>query len=249
MASVKREFRVKYLNTLLGGLWALISPLSMIVVYTVIFSKIMSAKLQGVSGNFAYSIYLCTGFITWGLFAEIANRLQNIFLDNSNLIKKIRFPKLCLPVVVVVSALLNFSIIFTIFTLFLVASGNFPGLAYLALLPLIFILLAFAIGLGLMLGILNVFFRDIGHFFGVFLPFWFWLTPIVYPEHILPTMLRDLMEFNPMATLMAGFQAVFVTGQWPKWISLLYPASMAALLCILSMRLFRRRVGEMVDEL
>ena len=249
LGSVKREFQSKYRNSLLGAAWTVINPLAMIVVYTVIFSQIMRAKLPGADSTFGYSIYLCAGLLTWGLFAEITGRAQNTFLENANLLKKLNFPRLCLPVVVVASAALNFSMIFGLFTLFLLVSGNFPGVAYLAVLPLLAILLAFAIGLGMMLGVLNVFFRDVGQFFGIFVQFWFWLTPIVYPVNVLPTSAQNLMAYNPMAPLLAGFQAVLVMGQWPQWASLLYPAVLAALLCLLSLRLFRRHAGDMVDEL
>jgi lipopolysaccharide transport system permease protein len=121
--------------------------------------------------------------------------------------------------------------------------------AYLAVLPLLVILSAFAIGLGITLGVLNVFFRDVGQFFGVFVQFWFWLTPIVYPVSILPTGVQDLMAYNPMTPLTAGFQAVLVMGQWPQWASLLYPTVLAALLCLLGMRLFKKKASEIVDEL
>ena len=249
LVSVKREFQSKYRNSLLGAAWTFIKPLAMIIVYTVIFSQIMSAKLPGVDSTFAYSIYLCAGILTWGLFAEITGRAQNTFLENANLLKKVSFPRRYLPVVVVANAALDFAIIFGLFTLFLVVSGNFPGVAYLAVLPLLAILSAFAIGLGMTLGVLNVFFRDVGQFFGVFVQFWFWFTPIIYPVSILPTGLQDLMAYNPMAPLLAGFQAALVMGQWPQWASLLYPAVLAALFCLLGVRLFRRHVGDMMDEL
>ena len=249
LGSVKREFQSKYRNSLLGASWTVINPLAMIVVYTVIFAQIMRAKLPGVDSTFAYSIYLCAGVLTWGLFAEITGRAQNTFLENANLLKKLSFPRLCLPVVVVANAVLNFAIIFGLFTLFLLVSGNFPGLAYLAVLPLLAILSAFAIGLGITLGVLNVFFRDVGQFFGVFMQFWFWLTPIVYPATILPDPLQSLMSYNPMAPLMAGFQSVLVSSQWPHWHSLAYPALLAVGLCLLGMHLFRRHAGDMVDEL
>lgn len=249
LGSIRREFEAKYLNSLLGALWAVINPLAMITVYTVIFAEIMHAKLPGVNGTFGYSIYLCTGILTWGLFAEIASRAQNMFLENANLIKKLKFPRLCLPIIVVLSATINFAIIFGLFSLFLLMSGNFPGLAYLALVPMLTILLAFAIGLGVTLGILNVFFRDVGQFFTIFMQFWFWLTPIVYPMYILPMEVKGLLAYNPMTPLLTGFQDVLVMGRWPQWASLLYPAILAAILCLLSMRLFRAHAGDMVDEL
>ena len=247
--SVKREFQSKYRNSLLGAAWTVLNPLAMIVVYTVIFAQVMRAKLPGVDSTFAYSIYLCAGVLTWGLFAEITGRAQNMFLEHANLIKKLSFPRLCLPVTVVANAVLNFFIVFGLFTAFLLISGNFPGWAYLALLPVLAIQVAFAIGLGISLGVLNVFFRDVGQFFAIFLQFWFWLTPIVYPITILPKRLQPLMSLNPMARLTAAYQTILVNGQWPNWQALWPVAVLALLLCALGFHLFRKRSGEMVDEL
>jgi lipopolysaccharide transport system permease protein len=135
--SVQREFQSKYRNSLLGGAWNIINPLAMIVVYTVIFAQVMRAKLPGVDGTFAYSIYLCAGVLTWGLFAEMVGRSQNMFLDNANLLKKISFPRITLPIIVVANAGLNFAIVFGLFLAFLVVSGNFPGWVAVALVPIL----------------------------------------------------------------------------------------------------------------
>lgn len=249
LGGVKREFQLKYRNSLLGAAWTVLQPLSMILVYTVIFSQLMQAKLPGVESIFGYSIFLCSGILTWGLFSEITTRAQNMFLDNANLLKKINFPRLCLPVTVVATGLLNFCIVFGLFTGFLVLTGNLPGAAYLALVPLLALLVMFAVGLGMVLGVLNVFFRDVGQFFGIFVTFWFWLTPIVYPPTILPERLQSLMGLNPMAGIMGAIQGVFVQGDWPEWGALLYPLTLALVLCLLGLRLFRQHVGDMVDEL
>ena len=249
IGSVQREFQSKYRNSLLGAAWTVLNPLAMIVVYTVIFAQVMRAKLPGIDSTFAYSIYLCAGVLTWGLFAEIIGRAQNMFLDHANLLKKLSFPRLCLPVTVVANASLNFAIVFALFTVFLVITGNFPGWAYLGLLPVLAIQIAFAIGLGISLGVLNVFFRDVGQFFGIFLQFWFWLTPIVYPASILPESMRPMMAYNPMATLTAAYQTILVTGQWPNWQTLWPVALLSLLLCVLGFRLFKTHAGEMVDEL
>ena len=249
LGSVKREFQSKYRNSLLGAAWTVINPLAMIVVYTVVFSQVMRAKLPGVDSTFAYSIYLCAGILTWGLFAEIVGRAQNTFLENANLLKKLSFPRLSLPVIVVANALLNFAIIFGLFTGFLVITDNFPGIVYLALLPVFTILTAFAIGLGITLGVLNVFFRDVGQFFGIFLQFWFWLTPIVYPASILSEEIAGVIDYNPMTSIVEACQAILVNQQWPEWITLWPVTLLAMLLWALGFRLFRRRAGEMVDEL
>lgn len=247
--SVRREFQAKYRNSLLGAAWTILNPLAMILVYTVIFSQVMGNRLQGNSGHFAYSIYLCAGVLTWGLFAEIATRGQNVFLENANLIKKLQFPRICLPIVVVLNAFVNFAIIFGLFSVFLAFSGNFPGWAYLALLPVLAVLMLFAIGLAMVLGVLNVFFRDVGQFFTILLQFWFWFTPVVYPVSALPREFRAWLALNPMAALVQACQDILLDGRLPNWPSLLPAALLALLLCALGLHLFRRRAGEMVDEL
>jgi lipopolysaccharide transport system permease protein len=249
LGSVKREFQSKYRQSLLGAAWNIINPLSMILVYTLIFSQLMKARLPGVDGTFAFSIYLCTGILVWGFFAEITTRATHMFLENANLLKKLSFPRLCLPVTVVSNAALNFTIVFGLFTVFLLVTGNFPGWAFLALVPLLTLLVLFAIGIGITLGVLNVFFRDVGQFFAIFLSFWFWFTPIIYPVSILPEAVKDLMRFNPMARLMEAFQSVVMAGQWPNWYSLWPVVALALVLCVFGLRLFRQRSGEMVDEL
>jgi len=249
LGSVQREFQAKYRNSVLGAAWNILNPLSMIVVYTVVFSEVMKARLPEVSGTYAFSIYLCAGLLTWGLFAEIVNSATNMFVANANLLKKLSFPRLCLPVIVVSNALLNFAIVFGLFLIFLIISGNFPGMVFVAMLPLLALQVAFAIGLGITLGMLNVFFRDVGQFFGIFLTFWFWLTPVVYPISILPENGLNLMRWNPMYRLVTGYHEVLVYGRWPNWYSLWPVLALSVTLCAYGLYLFRRRSGEMVDEL
>lgn len=249
MGSVKREFQARYSNAILGALWSLLSPLAMIVVYTVIFAEVMHSKLPGVASQFGYSIYLCAGVLTWGLFAEIVARGQNVFIEQANLIKKISFPRICLPLIVVFNALANFAIIFGLFTLFLLVSHNFPGLVWFTLLPVLAVLVLLATGIGMVAGVLNVFFRDVGQFLTIAMQFWFWLTPIVYPASILPDNVRPLLAWNPMAAVIGACQAILVEGRAPDWVTLLPAAMLAVLLCVFGLRLFRKRSGEMVDEL
>ncbi|WP_237173383.1 ABC transporter permease [Paracandidimonas lactea] len=249
LGSVKREFQTKYRNSLLGAAWNILNPLAMIVVYTVIFSQVMRARLPGIDSTFGYSIFLCGGLLVWGYFSEIVGRSQNVFLENANLLKKISFPRMCLPVVVVANATLNFCIVFGLFTIFLILSGNFPGASYVGILPIVAVMIVFAVGLGITLGILNVFFRDVGQFFGIVLQFWFWLTPIIYHIDILPERLRPLMSYNPMMGVVVSVQNILLKNIWPEWSSLTYVGLLGAFFCILGLRLFRKHAGEMVDEL
>ncbi|AOK58416.1 ABC transporter permease [Burkholderia ubonensis] len=249
LGSVKREFQSKYRNSLLGAAWTVLNPLAMIVVYTVIFSRVMHARLPGVDSTFAYSIHLCAGVLPWGMFVEIVSNGQNTFVNNANLLKKLSFPRLCLPIIVVINALVNFAIVFGLFTVFLVMTGNFPGLPYFAVIPVLTLMTLFAIGLGITLGVLNVFFRDVGQFFGIVLNFWFWLTPVVYAANILSKSAQEALRFNPMAPVIEAFQVMMVQHVWPDWSMLLYPLVLSIGLCLAGFSLFRKHAGEMVDEL
>lgn len=247
--SVKREFQSRYQNSVLGAAWTVLQPLAMIVVYTVVFATVMRARLAGVDKSFAYSIYLCSGVLTWELFGEITRRGQTVFIDNANLIKKLSFPRISLPVTVIAGSLVNFAIVFSLFLLFLLLTGNFPGLVAVAAVPVIAVLVLFAIGLGIALGILNVFFRDVGQFFTIALQFWFWLTPVVYPANILPERLQPWLRLNPMTPVIVAMHEIFVYSRWPDWTSLVPVLLLALLLCAWGWRLFRRHSGELVDEL
>jgi lipopolysaccharide transport system permease protein len=250
LANVRREFRQRYTNSLLGGLWAVLNPLTMIVIYTVIFAGIMRPRLAGQEDNlFAYSIYLCAGVLTWGAFADMVGRMQGVFIQYGNLIKKSNFPRSCLPLIVALAVLIDFAIVLTLYLVFLLVTCNFPGWVLLAF-PVVFLIqLAFGLGLGLLTATLNVFFRDVGQFVGVVLQFWFWLTPIIYSASVLPEALRDWLWLNPMYPLIAAYQGIFLHHAWPDWSSLIGVAIGSLALLLLSGRLFLKLAGEIVDEL
>jgi lipopolysaccharide transport system permease protein len=250
LGSVVRELQSKYRNSLLGALWTVLNTLAMMLVYTVIFSGVMKSRLPGSEIPFSYSIFLCSGILFWGLFAEIVTKMQNVFIDNSSHIKKLFFPRACLIVIVVLSSLLNFSIIFSLFICFLLLIGAFPGLSILAVPALIFLVVFFAVGLGLILAVLNVFFRDVGQFFNIFLQFWFWLTPIVYPITLLPVKLQFLVnQFNPLAPFVYELQQIFLNDSWPHLSSLWLLALSGPILLWTGFKLYRSHGAEMVDEL
>jgi len=247
--SVQREFQTRYRNSILGSLWAILNPLSTILIYTVIFSQLMKVRLPGLNDTLAYSIYLCAGVLTWGLFAEIINRCQTVFIENANMIKKLNFPRICLPVIVMLNAGVTFGISISLFVCFLLLVGKFPGWVICGFPLVLAIQVALAMGLGIVLGIMNVFFRDVGQFVGIVLQFWFWFTPIVYPMSALPKSIQSLILLNPMVSVVTAYQSILVYGQWPQWLTLLPAAIMAAIACILAIGLYRKRAGEMVDEI
>lgn len=250
LGSVRREFNGKYRESMLGAFWSVANPLAMIIIYTVVFGQLMRATLAGhESKPFAFSIYLCAGVITWGLFAEMLGRLNGVFLEHANLIKKANFPRICLLAIVALSALLNFAIVFSLYLAFLLLIGQWPGWPIFAVIPLLALQVLFALGLGILLGTLNVFFRDVGQLTGIVLQFWFWLTPIIYTFATLPVIAQKMLRFNPMYPLIAGYQTIFLDQKWPDWITL-WPLCLLTLgLLLLGGWFFLSRAGELVDEL
>ena len=250
IGSVAREFKIRYQTSILGALWAVLNPLALVFIYTVVFSRLMQARLPAVDNTLGYGIYLCAGILCWSTFTEIATRCQNVFLENANLIRKMSFPRICLPIIVVISAGISFLIMLAILTVFLMAAHtSVVGAALVAILPLFAILVCLAAGLGVILGVLNVFFRDVGQLFGIVFQFWFWLTPIVYPLSILPEGVQQVIRLNPLTPIVTASQGIFVHGAWPRWPTLLPTVVTAILMVTGAMWLYRRCAVDLVDEL
>lgn len=248
-ASVRREFATRYLRTQLGILWPVIHPLALILVFTLVFAQVMRPRLPGHPSMFAYSIYLTAGFITWSLFSELLTRSVGIFVQNADLLRKVTVHKLAFPAIAFLSSLIHAGILFACFVLFLLASGNFPGIAFVAVVPVIAITCLFAMGLGLVLSTINVFYRDVEQGMNLVLTFWFWVTPIVYPADALSPTMRAILEWNPVWPIVRGMQEIFVENRFPDWLGLAYPLALALALAVLARTVFERLAVELVDEL
>jgi lipopolysaccharide transport system permease protein len=249
IATVVREFQLRYRGSALGFLWNLIQPIGTVFIFTVVFAQVMRARIAGVDDVYGYGVYLCAGMFVWGMFAEIVQRGLNMFIDFGNMLKKASFPRSSVPVIIVLSALLNFAITFGIFMAFLLIIGRFPGMVVFAALPVIAIFLMMATGLAVLLGTWNVFLRDIAQVVVIGLQFWFWLTPIVYPEKSLPEFAHQWLKFNPVAPLISAMHDIFVDAKVPDWSSLAVPVACALVALMLGALSFRAYNGELVDEL
>ena len=107
ISSIKSDLRSKFVGSSLGGLWMILNPLSQVLIFTFVLSAVLSAKLPGINNQYAYAIYLMAGTLGWSLFSEIVNRCLTLFIDNANILKKLVFPKITLPLIVTGSALVN----------------------------------------------------------------------------------------------------------------------------------------------
>ncbi len=247
--NVKRDYYQRYRSSTFGMVWTVLHPAATILIYALVFSQLMRIRLPELDDTFSYSIYICTGIIVWNLFAGITTRCQSVFVDNSELLKKLSFPRVCLPATVVISALIDFAVIMLVFLFFLLLIGRLPGWEILAIIPLLTMHIMFAAALGVILGVLNVFFRDISQVFSIVLQFWFWLSPVVYPIAILPERFAYFISFNPMTGLLANWQNIFVAGKFPVWSELNYFLIWTITLAALALLVYTRWSADMVDEL
>ncbi len=249
LGMARREFRARYLGSLLGSAWAVLQPLATIAIYTLVFGGLLGARLPTGGDGLSYGLFLCAGVLTWASFAEILQRCTGIFVTEANLMKKMSFPRVVLPAVAWLSASLHLLITLGLVLLLLFVTGRFPGVNLLVLLPLLLLQQAIGLGLGVALGVLNVFFRDIGHGLGIVVQYWFWLTPIVYPLSIVPEWARGLVALNPMTGLVVAFQGLLLDGRLPTLESLAVPVAAALLSLWLGRSLYRRLAGQMTDDL
>jgi lipopolysaccharide transport system permease protein len=249
LASILGELKGRFARSRLGLFWSIVHPLAQATIFALVLAEVLGAKLAGVENKAAYPIYLMAGMAAWGLFSEILNRCLSVFIEYAGTLKKIAFPRICLPVIVGGSALLNHVLLLLAVTVVFLFFGHYPTVYWLVLPWGAALIAMFAFGLGVMLGVFNVFSRDVGQVVSVVLQIWFWLTPIVYTRDIVPEHLRWLIDLNPMVPLVRIYQDALLFERWPDFTLLLVPSVIAVGLFAASFLLFRRASAELVDVL
>jgi lipopolysaccharide transport system permease protein len=249
VASVRSEIYRRFARSKLGAVWTILNPLAQAAIFAVVLSEVLATKLPGVSLKAGYAIYLMAGLAAWSLFGEITNRCMTIFIEYGGSIKKISFPRLCLPIIVGGSALINHFFLLSATLLVFLMLGQLPGIAWLAIPFGIFLTSVIAFGVGVLLGIFNVFVRDVGQVFAVAIQLWFWTTPIIYTPEILPINFRWLIDINPMAPIVAIYQDAMLYNRFPDWPGLAVPSMVAFGLFFLAFAVFRRASSDLIDAL
>jgi lipopolysaccharide transport system permease protein len=249
LSSIRNDMVSRFAQSKLGGLWVILNPLSQVLIYALILSNILAAKLPGIDNKYAYAIYLMSGLLAWTLFSELVSRCLTLFIDNGNLMKKMNFPRITLPSIVIGSCVLNNALLFMAMLVIFALLGHEFNAAMLWLIPLTFCVVTLGFGVGLLLGVFNVFMRDIGQVVPIVLQVMFWFTPIVYPLDIIPSQYRDLMSFNPLYPIIDGYHQVLVYGLSPQFESIAIVLAVSLFLVALGLFIFKRAGAEMMDVL
>ena len=246
-SSVGNEMRLRFARSKFGCFWMVLNPLAQVAIYTLVLSNVLQARIPGAQDQYSYAIYLMSGLLAWNLFAEVITRCLSLFVVQANLMKKINFPRITLPAIVVGICLLDNLLLYAAIFLTTLLLGSALSSAMLLVLPLTLVVVALAAGIGLLLGIINVFVRDTGNVVPIILQLWFWFTPIVYPYSIIPETYRGILLLNPMFSIVEAYQSIFFRNSIPEFDKLLFPSILAVFFLGLSFFVFRKAIAEMID--
>jgi len=240
---VAKEIKVRYMGTSLGFAWALGNPLISISTYFLVFTYILP------TGQDRFALHLVTGIFHWMLFAQLIPQSCEWLTNNHHLIQKVRFPRVLLPVSATLTVSVFWGVAMLMYCILFPLLGGVvtQALFWYPLVLLCFVAMIF--GLGLLLSVLQVFYRDIKHLADVLVPLLFWLTPIVWVRSNLPEDVRGIFAYNPVAPFFNAFTAILHNSVTPEMgdIALCVGISLAAL--TVGGAVFTCKVNRLVDIL
>lgn len=203
---VLRDIKVRYKQTVLGGLWAIIQPFFMMVVFTLFFGNLAKVPSEGVP----YPIFNYTAMVAWTYFANATTFSGNSLVQNTALISKVYFPRMMVPLAPVLAFLLDFAIAFVILIGMMFYYGIYPTVMTLFLPLLVILMMLTASGVGMLLAALNANYRDIRYTLQFLVQFWMFASPVVYPVSMLPEKYHLIYAINPMAGVIEGFRSALL---------------------------------------
>lgn len=197
-----RDVMVRYKQTALGAAWAIIQPLFTMLVFSLFFGRLAKIPSDGIP----YPIFTYAALVPWTFFSQGLSQASNSLVGSANLIKKVYFPRLCVPIAAVTSGLIDFAIAFTMLIVMMLYYGIFPGVKVIWLPVMLLLTLITSLGVSLWLSALNVHFRDVRHIIPFLTQLWLFATPIAYPSSLLSEPWRTFYSINPMVGVVEGFR-------------------------------------------
>jgi lipopolysaccharide transport system permease protein len=240
---VLRDIRVRYKQSLLGAAWAIAQPLAMMIVFTIVFTRILKVESEGVP----YPIFSYSALLPWTFFATALNFAVPSLVSNMNLVTKIYFPREIFPIAAVIACGFDFLVASTIFA-GLMAYYHVPITVNLLYVPLIVLVqVLFTFGIVLLASALNVFYRDMKFVIALGVQIWMYATPIIYPVALIPERFRSLYMLNPMAGIIDAYRKTILHGQPPELFGLGIGAAVALVTFLLSYVYFKRSEMQFAD--
>lgn len=223
----RRELLARYKGSALGIVWALLTPIVMIAIFTFIFAGIFGARFGASSSHWDYAIHLFCGLLPWTMFQEAVMQSSTTIVAHSNLVKRVVFPLETLPIAQTLASLGNqlFGTVALLIAILIIRHEIPPTVLWLP--ALIIPQLLFTLGAAWLIASLGVFLRDIAQGISLFMMAWMFLTPIIYPESIVPERYRLFINLNPLTPLIRNYRRVLIEGAAPDWGGLAYFSAFA----------------------
>lgn len=239
----RRDFRVRYSQSVLGAAWAILQPLALMVIFSLIFSVFLKVPTDGIP----YPIFAYAALLPWTLFSNSLSFAIPSLVNNMNLVSKIYFPREILPLSAILVGLADFLIASSIFIVMLVVYRVAVGWAVLLVPVVLAVQILLMFGISLLAAAVNVFYRDIRFIIPLALQLWMYVSPVIYPVSAIPERLRPFYFLNPMAAILDAYRRVLLLKQMPDWGSLGLATLISLLLTVLAYRYFKRAEREFAD--
>ncbi len=232
-----RDIKVRYKQTALGATWAIIQPFFTMVVFSLFFGRLAKVPSDGIP----YPLFAFAALVPWTFFSNGLSQSSNSLVGSANLITKVYFPRLIIPVSSILSGFIDFAIAFAVFILMALYYGICPTISIILLPFLLLLGFTTALGVGLWLSALNVKFRDVRYVIPFLTQFWLFATPIAYPSSLLSEPWRTIYGINPMAGVVEGFRwAILGTDTAPG--SMIFVSALVSLAVLISGVFYFKRV-------
>jgi lipopolysaccharide transport system permease protein len=240
---VWRDVKVRYKQTALGIAWVVIQPVATTLIFTIIFGNLAHMP----SDNLPYAVFAMAGLVPWNFFAGAFTRGGASLVGSANLISKVYFPRLIIPLASVLAGLVDFAIVLVLLIALLIFFGITPTLAIFTLPLFLLLAIATALGVGLWLSALNVHYRDVSYLVPFIAQFWMYATPVVYPTSLIPEQWRLIYGLNPMAGVVEGFRWALLGKGEPPGPLLIVSVLIVVMLLVSGAYVFRRMEKTFAD--
>lgn len=238
-----RDIKVRYKQTVLGVAWAIIQPFFTMVIFSLFFGRLAKIPSEGIP----YPIFSYAALVPWTFFANGLNQASNSLVGSANLIKKVYFPRLAIPIASVLAGVVDFILSFIVLIGMMAYFGFFPTYNVLWLPLFLLLALTTSLGVSLWFSALNVEFRDVRHTIPFLTQFWLFSTPIAYPSSLLSEPWKTIYGINPMVGVVDGFRWALLGTSTPPGLAMIVSAAAALILLISGAFYFRRMEKNFAD--
>ncbi len=238
-----RDVKVRYKQTFLGASWAILQPVMTMIVFSIFFGKLAKVPSDGIP----YPVFTYCALLPWQLFAYALTYSSNSLVDNAQVLTKVYFPRLILPLAAVMAGLVDFFIAFFVMTGMMFYYGIFPGWALITLPLFTLLAIAAALSVGFWLSALNVKYRDIRYTIPFLAQLWLFITPVAYSSSLVPEKWKAVYGINPMVGVVEGFRWALLGKSSPPWTMLIVSVTATALLLAGGLLYFQRMEKSFAD--